>query len=126
MTIAIASGAADVVGSGTVTTFGGQSLKLLAVLKEGRILVDLHFSTDPELEDVSIRTEATPDGMALYLVNFEGAEGRGSAVPVLLGELNDDLIFFHFRVFKFGNTVDWTVHYTFYRASKERVGWTPG
>ena len=32
-------------------------------------------------------------------------------------------MFLHFRAFCYGAGPDWTVHYTFFRAHKDRVGW---
>ena len=61
--------------------------------------------------------------LSLRLVNFGGTAGRGSAQPVLLSETPRDLLFFHFRVFRYGRTDDHTVHYTFYRVAKDQVGW---
>ncbi|MFT4622322.1 MAG: hypothetical protein ACI8PZ_000978 [Myxococcota bacterium] len=126
MTVAIGSGPADVLDAGMVTTFTGHDLTLLLVLPEGRWTVELAFSSDPAVDDVSVQATPVPDGLRLECVNFDGPDGRGSSLPVLLGELGDDLVFFHFRAFRYGRTPDHTVHYTFYRASKADVGWTPG
>jgi hypothetical protein len=65
------------------------------------------------------------DGVALELVNFDGVEGRGTSLPALLAEVGPDLVFLHFRVFRWGRTPDRTVHWTFYRVPKEGVSWTP-
>ncbi len=58
-------------------------------------------------------------------MNFDGPEGRGSADPVLVADVADDLVFLHFRVFRHGRTADRTVHYTFYSVAKSAIGWVP-
>jgi hypothetical protein len=121
----IQSGPAWVLDSGTVTTFGGNPLLLVLELPEDNLAVELRFTEDPAAPGADVRSEETGTGFVLHCVNFEPLLGRGSAVPILLGEIHDDLVFLHFRAFRYGSTPDWTVHFTFYRAHKERVGWTP-
>lgn len=121
----IQSGPAWVVDSGTVTTFGGNPLLLLLELPEDNLAVELRFDSDPSRSGAHVRSEETGTGYVLHCVNFEPLQGRGSAIPILLGEIGDDLVFLHFRAFRYGDTPDWTVQFTFYRAHKERVGWAP-
>ena len=116
-----------VLDSGAVTTFGGNPLVLVLELPEDNIAVELRFADDPTAGSAGVRSEETGTGYLLHCVNFEPLMGRGSALPILLGELGDDLVFLHFRAFRYGATPDWTVLFTFYRAHKERIGWTaPG
>ncbi len=124
MSIAIRSGAARVVASGTVTTFGGQPL-VFDLADGDPMRVEMHFVRDQTTEDVAVLSEEFDGGFRFRLVNFDGIDGRGSARPVLLGEDGKDLLFFHFRVMRFGITDDRTVFYTFYRTRKEDVGWQP-
>ena len=124
MSIAIRSGASVVEASGSVTTFGGQPL-IFEVGRKRLQRVELIFETDASDTAVSVKSEELEDGYRLRLTNFDGTEGRGSAQPVLLGEDGEELMFFHFRVMRFGATEDRTVFYTFYRARKEDVGWKP-
>ena len=35
-----------------------------------------------------------------------------------LGTVGDDVVFVHFKVFRYGRTPDRTVHYTFYAAPR--------
>ena len=121
----IQSGPAWVLDSGVVTTFGGNPLLLVLELPEDNLAVELRFADDPSAPGAQVRSEETGTGYVLHCVNFEPLLGRGSAAPILLGELGGDLVFLHFRAFRYGATLDWTVQYTFYRAHKERVGWTP-
>lgn len=121
----IQSGPAWIVGSGSVTTFGGNPLLLVLELGDDNVAVELRFVDDPPAGAASVRSEETPTGWIFHCVNFEALLGRGSAQPILIGDLHDDLVFFHFRAFRYGTSPDWTVHYTFFRTRKERVGWTP-
>lgn len=125
MAVVARSGPAQVLAHGEVTTFLGHPLTLDLQLDTGVLAVDLAFVSDEATEGLRVDTHETERGLAFTLVNFDQADGRGSARPVLLGELGDDLLFFHFRVFRFGATHDHTVHYTFYRVTKAEVGWTP-
>ena len=124
MSVTIRSGAARVLASGTVTTFAGHSL-LFSLGETDPMQVELSFRVDDQIVGPAVNTVEVPGGMRLELANFDGTEGRGSARPVLLGQEGDDLLFFHFRVMRFGATEDRTVFYTFYRADKSEVGWQP-
>ncbi|MCB9683637.1 MAG: hypothetical protein H6735_01190 [Alphaproteobacteria bacterium] len=119
----VESGAARVVASGVVTTFGGNDLSIDLDLGADRVRVELVFTSTGG--EPSVRTEDLPKGYRLCCDNFDDPYGRGSAEPVLLGALGDDLIFLHFRVQLFGRSVDRTVTYTFYRAKKADLGWVP-
>lgn len=90
------------------------------------ITVELRFRSDESMEDASVTSEPMEDGIALDLVNFDGIDGRGTSLPALLAEVGPDLVFLHFRVFKWGRTADRTVHWTFYRVPKGAVSWAPG
>ena len=126
MTVAIHSGPARVIDNGYVTAFFGQPLRFtLPLTAETNFFVELSFTTDPTQSDVAIQANPSAQGLSLHLSNFDDAAGRGSAVPVLLGEWSEHLWFFHFRVFRFGKTDDRTVHYTFFRVAKDAVDWTP-
>jgi hypothetical protein len=90
------------------------------------LTVRLTFAADPEVSDVAVRTlPAEPGTWHFQLIHFDKPDGRGSAEPVLLGETADGLLFFHFRVSRFGRSPDRTVHFTFYRVSKADAGWVP-
>ncbi|HHO50264.1 MAG TPA: hypothetical protein ENK18_05165 [Deltaproteobacteria bacterium] len=122
----IESGPALVIEHGVVTTFGGGGLVIVLELPEDNFVVEWCFSADPDQPGPTVCSEATSVGLRLDCTNFDDASGRGSALPVLLGELGDELIFLHFRVFRHGQTLDRSVQYTFYRVAKDRIGWTPG
>ncbi len=118
MSIYLFSGPATVIASGMVTTFFGQRLLLSVDLPDRVARVEFWFATEPEVADVAVRIDATPLGYVIECVNFDGPEGRGTATPMLLDDLGDHLLYFHFRVFRFGRTDDRTVHYTFYVTPK--------
>ncbi len=115
MAAILTSGPAAILASGEATTYGGHGLRLELVVEAATVAVELRFDTDPEVEDVAVRSERIDGGYRFTCVNFDGPDGRGSSVPVLLCGLGEDGIFFHFRVFRWGRTEDRTVHYTFYR-----------
>jgi hypothetical protein len=123
MQVDIQSGPATVIASGEVTSFFGRGLQMQLLLPEGAFGLDLSFRTDPDCPDVDVRTSISGQGFQVELVNFDRPDGRGSSEPVLLGALGDELLFLHFRVFRFGRTPDHTVHYTLFRASRHDVGW---
>jgi hypothetical protein len=126
------SGPATIVASGMVTTFFGHRLLLSLDLETHVARVELWFATDAEVPDVALRIDQTPIGWVVECVNFDGPEGRGTSVPAVLADLGDELLYLHFRVFRYGRTDDRTVHYTFYRAPKptdgdqSTAGGTPG
>ncbi|MEQ1566974.1 MAG: DUF6864 domain-containing function [Myxococcota bacterium] len=110
----IESGPARVVDSGTVTTFAGHPLTLRWEVLE----VTLVFRSDPAIEGPAVATTALDGGWRIECTNFDDATGRGSAEPVLLGERLDTRVFFHFRAFRYGRTLDHTVHYTVYEVAR--------
>ena len=117
MATRITSGPARILDSGQVTAFGGHGLSLeLPLDDEGHVaIVELSFASDAEDPDVRVDSQPVHGGWHLHCVNFDRDQGKGSSVPVLLGGIGNDAIYFHFRVFKWGRTEDRTVHYTFYR-----------
>lgn len=120
----IRSGPARVLWSGQATTFGGAPLTLALAQPEAELSVELRFEGDGSGAP-RVDSEAVPGGWRLTCAHFDDASGRGSALPVLLAEIGEDLVFLHFRVQRFGASVDRTVHFTFYRCGKAEVGWTP-
>jgi hypothetical protein len=123
MTHDLRSGPALLLAAGEATTFFGHPLTLTLALPEGPYTVELRFEARPEVGDVAVDVDAGPHGITLTLFNFDTDEGRGSREPVLLGALGDDLLFLHFRAFRFGRSDDRTVHYSVFRVSRQAVGW---
>lgn len=122
MTAVIHSGPARVVASGEVTSFFGHPLEIRLDLPEGPLHVSFTFKPgDTPRADSALGDE----GWSFTLHGFDDAAGRGSAEPVLLGELDAELVFLHFRAFRFGETPDHTLHYTCFRVPKAAVGWEP-
>lgn len=110
MTVRVRSGEADVIASGQVTAFRGKPM--LIYLDAWTFAVGFRFESDGG--ELAVRSELYDDRLELVLVNFDGADGRGSAEPVRLVQRGDVMLWLHFRTFRFGNTVDHTVHYTIY------------
>lgn len=118
----LSSGPAQVIGTGTATTFFGHPLVLTAHVEGNPIEVRLRFLPS---ETVTVETLELAHGYQFDCHGFTDDVGRGSAQPVLIGTFGDELIFFHFRAMRYGASIDTTVHYTFYRATKADVGWQP-
>lgn len=126
MNLVLSSGPARVIAAGEVTTFFGHDLTLQLRDEALEHTITLRFVTDASAPGVAVRTpSADASATTLELVNFDDDSGRGSAEPVLLGALGEDLLFFHFRAFCFGKTLDHTVHYTVYVASQQAVDFRP-
>jgi len=128
MNLDLRSGPARVIAAGEVTTFFGNDLTLELRDEAFQHTITLRFLTDPTAVGVAVRTppvDADAAQLVLELVNFDDDSGRGSAEPVLLGAFGEDLLFLHFRAFRFGKTPDHTVHYTVFVASQEAVDFRP-
>lgn len=125
----VTSGPAQVIATGSASTFGGHPLVVqLSAAELGAadgpgVAIELAFATDPGLGDVAVSSERTELGWRLRCTNFDDASGRGSAEPVLVGEVGERLVFAHFNVLRFGRGMDRTVLYCFYSVSKAEVGW---
>lgn len=118
----IESGPARVLSHGSATTFLGHPLSVSFELPDAS-WYRVDFRCVGGDGEPSITSQAHPWGIELDLRHFR--EGRGSAVPVLLGEVGPQLFFLHFRVFRYGDTIDHTVHWTAYVANKVDVDWRP-
>jgi hypothetical protein len=119
----LSSGPASIVKQGTVTCFGGNPLCWVMEWEENTFEIAMEFSADGSRPESYVNTEHRDGGILFECVNFDGVSGKGSAVPVLLGELGDLLVFMHFRVFLYGDTKDRTVHFTIYQVNKDEVDW---
>ena len=114
----IESGPTKILDSGQVTTFAGADLHFAFEVDEVPFTFEMVFETDPAVDDVAVHVTQTERGLVLQCVNFDKPDGRGSAVPVALGEVGEFVVFVHFRVSRYGTSVDRTVHYTFYAAPR--------
>ncbi len=121
----IQSGPARVADSGVVTAFMGFPLRIHTPIEGYRFGVELRFRTDASCDDVHVGSEFVDGTLILDLVNFDTDTGRGSSRPVLIGQTDTEAVFFHFKVFRYGATVDHTVHYTFFVANKDEIGFQP-
>lgn len=126
MAVAVRSGPARVLAAGTVTGFAGCPVHLEVSEPDGALAVELVFRTDADVADVAVEPVYHEGGVRLLLTNFDRADGRGSAHPVLVGQLADDLVMLHFRVHRFGRTPDRTVHFTVYRVAAAAVRFEVG
>lgn len=124
MTDHVTSGPALVLSTGTATTFLGHPLEVSFQLPDDSwYRIDFHFRIDGADDAPSVSSQGEPWGLELHLHNF--TDGRGSAVPVLLGQVGEQLFFLHFRVFRHGRTADHTVTWTVFQAAADEVDWRP-
>jgi hypothetical protein len=124
MQVWVTSGPATVIAQGEVTTFHGHPLLLSWELPDAtRYQIAFRFASDPALPGPRVEPTASALGMTLRCINFDLADGRGSATPVVLGTISGVAYFLHFRVFRYGRTDDRTVHYTIYAAAEDGVHW---
>lgn len=121
----IQSGPARVADSGVVTAFMGFPLSIQTPIEGYRFGVEMRFRADASVDDVQVSSEFVDGMLILDLVNFDSEVGRGSSRPVLIGQTEREAVFFHFKVFRYGATEDRTVHYTFFAANKEEIGFQP-
>ena len=89
----LTSGPATIIKQGTVTCFGGHSLSWVMEWEENTFQILMDFSVDEGRADAYVHTEHSEGGVQFTCVNFDGTKGKGSAVPVLLGELGGMLVF---------------------------------
>jgi hypothetical protein len=125
MAASVWSGPARVVSSGTVTTFRGEGVYLEVPLGDRAWAMGIRFATDAAWPGPRVDSAILGTGVRLDLVNFDTAEGKGSAEPVLVGEIGDELLYLHFRAWKYGASNDHTFHWTLFLVQKAEVGWTP-
>ena len=125
MALHVSSGPAQVLHQGMTTSFGGHPVTFTLEHGDVETTVRMEFGSDSEIEGVKVETAETSTGYVFRCTNFDSDVGRGSSQPVLVNEVGGELIFFHFRVFLFGRTLDRTIHFTFFAVDKEAVGWTP-
>lgn len=118
----IQSGHATVIAAGQVTTFFGGPLRFLDIAGWE---IELAFESAPETPGLRVDTSYTPAGVRFALVNFEEAQGRGTAQPVFIGDSEQGALFFHFRSFRHGASADYTLHYTFFVADPQAIGLAP-
>lgn len=120
----VRSGPARVVDGGVVATFHGHGLSLSPRVDDGPegVRARVEFTFESAGGEPAVVAEPLPGGYRLRCVDMDG---RGSAEPVLLGELGDDLLFFHFQIQRFGRAIDRFVTWTVFRVAKADVGWRP-
>jgi hypothetical protein len=112
------SGPARVITSGTATTRLGAGVRFELDVSPP-LVVELELDSDPDDPAIQVRARNTEEGHRFTLLNFDDATGRGTARPIHLGYREEGAIELHFRVFRYGDTPDRTVHYTFYAVPVE-------
>lgn len=113
MGVRIWTGDAIVLASGAVTSFFGGPLWFEVDLPSGRALsLRVHFVTENGPPRVELRI--APDAVDLILADFDVVAGKGSAEPVLIDESDEGRVHLHFRVFRYGQSVDREFQFTFF------------
>ena len=120
--VTLASGPAEIVGQGMATTFEGSPLLLALADGTSGKFVYMTFPMDENAPPDDARIARFDDRLDVEMVNFRNLDGRGTATPLWLGDWDDRRYYIHFRVFRFGNTEDVTVHYTFFRVNATEGG----
>ena len=118
MSLTIQSGPATVIANGMVTCFFGHPLSFSLAIDGATLEVVLFFVTDDSDTSCRVASEEVGGGWHFRLINFDESQGKGSSEPVLLGERDGTLLLFHFRTFRYGQTRDRSVHYTFFTMEK--------
>ena len=108
----VLSGPARVVSSGQATTYRGHPLLVTFDLAEGPFVIEWVFAPG---EDPAVDAEAIPGGRRLRCVGLDDRPGRGTSDPTVVGQVGGDDLLLHFRVFRWGASEDWTVHWTLFR-----------
>lgn len=114
------SGGAAAIASGQLTGFFGAPIAL--VLEDWGFTLSFRFERDEG--EVRMDAESDDEHMELVVYNFE--EGRGTAQPIAMARRDPVGLWLHFRVFRHGNTLDHTVHYTIWARLLEEEGESAG
>ena len=113
-----ASGAADIVKSAVVATFGGADLTVEIDLPESQTYtLEWRFSTDSSSSEY-VSCVLEPWRAIFYVVN-QAHTRRGSTAPVLLGYLGEAPYYLHFQVELQGGGPDRIVSYTVFRGRED-------
>ena len=105
----IRTGPTRVVASGQVTTFSGGGVQFF--IDEWQLRLGFDFALDGG--ETEVRVDRDEHHVLLSLLNFD-EPGKGSSVPVWIIQREHRHLWLHFRVFRYGDTPDYTLHYTLY------------
>jgi hypothetical protein len=111
----VVSGPATVVSSGEATTFQGHPLLVTFDLAEGPFVLEWVFEAG---EEAAVLGEEIPGGRRFRCVALDDRPGRGTQSPSPVGQVGGDDLLVHFRVFRWGRTDDFTVHWTVFRVPR--------
>lgn len=109
--ITINSGPAEIVASGTVIAFSEHPI----IIKLANLNAIFKFRDEKEKDDQHIEKKLLdPTTLELTLYNFDNPIGSGTSKPMLLGQLNGQPLYVHFRVYALHGS-DKTLQFAFYR-----------
>lgn len=115
------SGKCEILAHGSATTFFGGPLHL-SVPADPPMRVEFWFRTDASIPGPQARADWNEIGLLLDCANFDDDSGRGTQRPLYLrDEGEEQVLFLHFHVQRFGRSEDRTVFYTFFRAKRDEL-----
>lgn len=113
----IKSGPVEIVGSGTVIGFSGNSIEITIGPPDGFIKVVFAFIDELGKTDVRVEAKLLDDKtLKITLFNHRTTLGVGSSAPIPIGTAEGLRLYMNYRVFGLPGG-DKMIHYTFYRGS---------
>ena len=114
----ISSGPAEVIDSGSVISFAGNSIKLS--YKDLNISIVFEFKTDEENKSTRVSgsyvegSVIEPGTLNLTLHNFDDRFGAGTVKPMAIGKYEGRKLYIQLRVYTLLGSPDKTLEYTLY------------
>ncbi|GAB3803520.1 hypothetical protein GCM10028819_33560 [Spirosoma humi] len=116
----ITSGPYEVLESGSVISFGDETLTFY--LAEDFIITFKFLESDREKPLVSFDI-TDPGEITIQLENLHHKQGLGTGSPLYMGKLNDKALYLSFRTYNYPNRKSDTIlHYTFYLGEEKLNG----
>jgi hypothetical protein len=117
MSLILKTGDKEIIESGSVITFGDDSMEVeltMFNLTPNPVLFFL-FLKDPNAPEQRIEVNVSTDNLKLEikLYNFENSLDSGNGAPLEIGVVNGKKISLNFRIRKIGESR--TIDYTFYK-----------
>jgi Domain of unknown function (DUF6864) len=111
----IITGGKEVIGSGTVISFGTESVQFVIDDKPKDMTIEFKFIDDPSVKG-SITESKIIDESSLVMTfkNFNNSLGTGNVEPISIGTSNNRPLFLSYRIYALGSKGMKTIHYTWY------------
>jgi len=112
ITITASSGDYDIIDSGTVISFGGESVIFRL---PDNLIIRFAFLTDDSNNTHSIQYhQHSETDLEVRLFNFNNPLGTGNIEPIHIGNINNRPLFLNVRVHFLNASLSRTIHYTWY------------